>query len=289
MNIEVCMETIALLGLGLIGGSLALALRQANLAEHIAGYDADPETTRRARERGMITYGCATAAEAVGQADLVILATPIRAMPALLERIAPALKPGTLVTDTASTKQQVVQWATDLLPEHVVFVGGHPMAGRERSGIEAAESGLFAGCTYCLTPATETPQEAVVRLSDLITGLAAHPLVVDAQEHDRLVAGISHLPFVVSAALVRMLGQDEDWARMSALTASGYRDMSRLAAGSPTMHRDICGTNREAVGEWLDRLVLQLTEFRSLMVTADETLEHYFAQAKHVREGVYSV
>jgi prephenate dehydrogenase len=287
VKIEVCMERIALLGLGLIGGSLALALRQAGLAEHIAGYDADPETTRRARERGAITHGYATAEEAVGQADLVILATPIRAMPALLARIAPALKLGTLVTDTASTKQQVVQWATASLPEHVVFVGGHPMAGRERSGIEAAESGLFAGCTYCLTPAAQTPPEAVVRLSGILSRLAAHPLVLDAQEHDRLVAGISHLPFVVSAALVSILGQDEDWVRMSDLAASGYRDMSRLAAGSPIMHCDICRTNREAVVEWLDRLARHLAELRSLIATGDEALEHYFAQAKQVREGVY--
>jgi prephenate dehydrogenase len=194
---------------------------------------------------------------------------------------------GTLVTDTTSTKQQVVQWARDVLPAHVIFVGGHPMAGRECSGIEVAESGLFAGCTYCLTPTTETPRDAVARLSDLITGLAAHPLIVDAQEHDRLVAGISHLPFVVSAALVRMLGQDEDWARMSVLAAGGYRDMSRLTAGSPIMHRDICWTNGEAVGEWLDRLTSHLAELRSLMVTGEETLERYFAQAKQIRDDVY--
>jgi prephenate dehydrogenase len=287
VKIEVCMESIAVLGLGLIGGSLALALCEANLAKHIAGYDVDPETTRRTRELGAITHAYATAEEAAQQADLVIVATPIREIPALLERIAPALKPGTLVTDTASTKRQVVQWATDLLPEHVVFVGGHPMAGRERTGIEAAERGLFAGCTYCLTPTIDTPPEAVVRLSDLITGLAAHPLVMGAQEHDRLVAGISHLPFVVSAALVRTLGRDEDWARMSVLAASGYRDISRLAAGSPAMYHDICGTNREAIVHWLDRLAIQLAELRSLMVTSDETLEHYFAQAKDIRDGVY--
>ncbi|HEX6482827.1 MAG TPA: prephenate dehydrogenase/arogenate dehydrogenase family protein [Ktedonobacteraceae bacterium] len=281
------METIAVLGLGLIGGSLALALRQAHLAEHIAGYDVDPETTRQARERGAITQGYATAEEAIQQADLVIVATPIRAIPVLLAQIAPALKPGTLVTDTASTKQQVVQWATDVLPEHAVFVGGHPMAGRERSGIEAAERGLFAGCTYCLTPTKDTPSDAVTCLSDLITGLAAHPLIVEAQEHDRLVAGISHLPFVVSAALVRMLGQEERWPKMATLVAGGYRDMSRLAAGSPTMHRDMCGTNKEAIVHWLDRLVMQLAELRSLIVTGDDTLEHYFAQAKDIHDGRY--
>jgi prephenate dehydrogenase len=281
------MKRIAVLGLGLIGGSLALAFRQANLAEQIAGYDADPETTRRARERGVIMHECATAEEAVQQADLAILATPILALPELFKCIAPALTAGTLVTDVASTKAQVVEWADRFLPPHIVFLGGHPMTGRERSGIEAAESGLFAGCTYCLTPTAETPSDAVARMSGILARLAAHPLVLDPQRHDRLVAAISHLPFVLSAALVSMLGQEEGWPEMAMLVAGGYRDMSRLAAGSPTMHRDICRTNKEAIVHWVDRLVMQLAELRSLMVTSDETLEHYFAQAKHVRDGVY--
>ncbi|HZU66310.1 MAG TPA: prephenate dehydrogenase/arogenate dehydrogenase family protein [Ktedonobacteraceae bacterium] len=279
------MKRIAILGLGLIGGSLALAIRQANLVGQIAGYDAYPDAIRGAMERGAITHCAATAEEAVRQADVVILATPIGAMPALFERIAPALKPGTLVTDTASTKAQVIEWARRLLPAHAVFVGGHPMAGRECSGIEAADAGLFEGCTYCLTPAYDTPTAAVIQMSELVRGLAAQPLVLDAQEHDRLVAGVSHLPFVVSAALVRMLGQDEEWARMSQLAASGYRDMSRLAAGSPVMYRDICLTNREAIIDRIDALVMELASLRSLIATGDDTLEGYFAQSKEIRDG----
>ena len=282
------MENIAILGLGLIGGSLALALRQAHLTEHIAGYDIDPETTRHARERGAITQDCATVEEAVQGAELVILATPIRELPALLAQIAPTLKPGALVTDTASTKRQVVQWARAALPAHVVFVGGHPMAGSERSGIEAAEAALFTGCTYCLTPTSETPREAVDRLSELVTGLAAHALVLDAQEHDRLVAGISHLPFVLSAAMVHILGQAREWPQMAALVAGGYRDMSRLVAGSPLMHEDICRTNTGAIVHWLDRLIMHLAEIRSLLLTGDETIERYFVQAMVIREGIFN-
>lgn len=283
------MERIAVLGLGLIGGSLALALRQTNLAAQIAGYDASLDATRCAMERNAITHVCGTAEEAVQQADTVILATPIRAIPELLMRIAPALKPGALVTDTASTKVQVVEWARTLLPTHVVFVGGHPMAGRESSGIDAAEAGLFEGCTYCLTPTAQTQPDAVTRLREFVTRLAAHPLLLDAQEHDLLVAGISHLPFVVSSALVRMLGQDENWSEMAKLAASGYRDISRLAAGSPAMYRDICSTNKEAIINWLDTLVMQLAELRSLIANGDDSLENYFAQAKHVRNEVYNL
>src|SRR5215469_11154342 len=144
------MKKIAVLGLGLIGGSLGLALHQADVAEHICGFDHNQDTTYHAWEIGAITEMSDTAEKAVQQADMVILATPILVMPELLERIAPHLKHGVLVTDTASTKVQILNWAKTLLPTHITFVGGHPMAGRERSGIQAAEVGLFDGCTYCL-------------------------------------------------------------------------------------------------------------------------------------------
>ncbi|HLH63306.1 MAG TPA: prephenate dehydrogenase/arogenate dehydrogenase family protein [Ktedonobacteraceae bacterium] len=280
------MKRIAILGLGLVGGSLALAIRRANLAEQITGYDAYYDAIRRAMERGAITHCAATAEEAVRQVDVVIVATPIGAIPALFQCIAPALKPGTLVTDTASTKAQVIEWARRLLPEHAVFVGGHPMAGRERSGIEAADAGLVEGCMYCLTPAHDTPQDAVEQLSGLVRGLAAQPFVLDGWEHDRLVAGISHLPFVVSAALVRMLGQDEEWARMSQLAASGYRDMSRLAAGSPVMYQDICLTNKQAIIDRIDALVTELASLRLLIAAGDDALEGYFARSKDIRDGL---
>src|SRR5947199_8757899 len=150
------MEKIAVLGLGLIGGSLGLALHRAGVAKHISCYDSNHDATYQAWELGAITEICNTAEKAVQQADMVILATPILAMPELLEHIAPELKRGVLVTDTASTKVQILNWAKTLLPAHVKFVGGHPMAGRELSGIQAAEEGLSEGCTYCLTPDGET-------------------------------------------------------------------------------------------------------------------------------------
>jgi prephenate dehydrogenase len=281
------MEKIAVLGLGLIGGSLALALHQASLAKQIAGYDADPAITRLALKREAITQMCTTVEEAVQRADMVVLATPILALPELFELIAPVLKPGALVTDTASTKAQVLTWAKTLLPPDAVFVGGHPMAGREHSGIEAAEVGLFDGCIYCLTPTAQTPSDAIALLSEVVMRLGAHPLALDAEQHDRLVAGISHLPFVLSTVLVQTLGRREDWPVMAMLAASGFRDMSRLAAGSSTMYRDICLTNREAILSWLDALTQQLENVRSLIATSDTSLEPYFVQARQVRNAVY--
>jgi len=282
------MEKIAVLGLGLIGGSLGLALRKAGVAKNIAGYDSNPDVTRHALARGAITHLYHTGEEAVQQADMVVLATPILALPALLERIAPVLKPGALVTDTASTKAQVLTWAQTLLPANVVFVGGHPMAGREHSGIEAAEEKLFEGCSYCLTPTMETPPEAIAHLSAIVMRLGARPFVLDAERHDRLVAGISHLPFLLSSTLVQVLAREEDWPEMMNLAAGGFRDMSRLAAGSPTMYRDICLTNKQAILSWLDALAWQLERVRSLIAISDDALEPYFAQAKQVREAAYN-
>ena len=282
------MKKIAVLGLGLIGGSLGLALHQASVTKHISGYDSNPDATYQAWELGAITEICNTAEKAVQQADMVILATPILAMPELLERIAPELKRGVLVTDTASTKVQILNWAKTLLPAHVMFVGGHPMAGRELSGIEAAEAGLFEGCAYCLIPAAQASSEGVVQLSEIVMRLGAHPLVLDVDRHDRLVAGISHLPFVLSSALVQCLSKEEDWRELTTLAAGGFRDTSRLAAGSPTMYRDICVTNKVEILNWLDALALELDNIRSLIARDDENLETYFAQAKQLRETAFN-
>lgn len=279
------MEKIAVLGLGLIGGSLALALRAVGLAEQVAGFDAEPIVTRYAMERGAISQVCATPEEAARDADVVVLATPVLAMRGLLARIAPVLKRGALVTDTASTKASVVAWAEALLPPHVAFVGGHPMAGREASGIEAADAHLFDGCAYCLTPTIGVDSESMLMLSEIVERLGAHPVTLDAEQHDRYVAGISHLPFVLSTALVQALGESQDWLEMARLAASGYRDMSRLAAGSPAMYRDICLTNKESILDWLDALTAQLGVVRMHIANGDEDLLAYFTRAREVRKA----
>ncbi len=282
------MKKIAVLGLGLIGGSLGLALQRADIAKQISGYDINQDATYQAREIGAITEICDTAENAVEEADMVILATPILAMRELLGRIAPRLKPGVLVTDTASTKVQILSWFKTLLPSHVMFVGGHPMAGSELSGIKAAEERLFEGCAYCLVPRGQGLSEGVEQLSEIVKQLGAHPLILDADRHDRLVAGISHLPFMLSSALVQCLSKQENWKELTNLAAGGFRDMSRLAAGSPTMYRDICVTNKEEILIWLDALASELATIRSLLTRDDEVLESYFAQAKQLRKTVFN-
>ncbi|MGZ6367187.1 MAG: prephenate dehydrogenase [Ktedonobacteraceae bacterium] len=282
------MEKLAVLGLGLIGGSLGLALQRAGVAKHISGYDSNRSSTYHAWKMGAITEICDKAENAVEEADMVILATPILAMRELLERIAPRLKHGVLVTDTASTKVQILNWAISSLPAHVMFVGGHPMAGRELSGIKAADAGLFEGCAYCLIPAGHGSTEGLGHLSEIVMKFGAHPLILDADRHDRLVAGISHLPFVLSSVLVQCLRKKENWGELTSLAAGGFRDMSRLAAGSPTMYRDICITNKEEVLIWIDALASELDNIRSLISQDDEVLESYFTQAKQLRETAFS-
>jgi prephenate dehydrogenase len=282
------MEKLAVLGLGLIGGSLGLALQQGGVAKHISGYDSNQSSTYQAWKIGAITEICDKAENAVEEADMVILATPILAMRELFERIAPRLKRGVLITDTASTKVQILNWAQTFLPEYVIFVGGHPMAGREFSGIKAAEVGLFEGCAYCLIPAGHSSSEGVAQLSEIVMRIGAHPLVLNADRHDRLVAGISHLPFVLSSALVQCLSKEEDWRELTTLAAGGFRDMSRLAAGSPTMYRDICVTNKEEILKCLDAMASELDNIRALITRDDEVLEPYFTQAKQLRETAFS-
>src|ERR671915_995915 len=179
------------------------------------------------------------------------------------------LKAGAVVTDVGSTKAQVLGWADEVLPRTVSFVGGHPLAGKAQS-IEAAEADLFKGATWCVCPSVRAEEDAIRNVLGLIAATEAEPFFVDPTEHDAFVAGISHLPFVLSAALMRAVSADPSWRDMRTLTAGGFRDVSRLAAGSPAMHRDILLTNRDAVGRWIDAVVGTLGEVRQTLASGDE-------------------
>ena len=199
MPVETGISRIAIIGLGLIGGSLGLALKQARGAElELVGYARRPETRDKAFQRRAVDRVENSLTAAVEQTDLIILATPIMATREVLQQLGNCLSTACIVTDTASTKARVMEWAKEYLPPVVSFVGGHPMAGKELSGIEAAEAALFSRCTYCLTPEETTPPEAIEAVAGLARQVGATPLVIDASEHDNLVAGISHLPFLLS-------------------------------------------------------------------------------------------
>ncbi len=276
-------QHVAIIGMGLIGGSIGLALRKKRAAVKVIGYDPAGGVCDRACRIGAIDQCYGTLEDTVRGAELVILATPVGAMQRLLQELAPVLSPGTVVTDVASTKAQVISWAEELLPENVAFVGGHPMAGREVSGIDAADATLFHERIYCLTPTARTCPAAVSKVCSLVEILGARVRFLDAPAHDEQVAAISHLPFLASVALMNTVAEDGTWHDAALLAASGFRDASRLAAGSPEMYRDICLTNSPAIVGWLDKYIESLQVLREHVAEHDGQIGEVFELAQERR------
>jgi prephenate dehydrogenase len=275
---------VALIGLGLIGGSIGLALHKAKAAQEVVGYDLGKGVSDRARKVGAIDQAYSTLADAVRGAELVVLATPVGTMRALLQNLATCVTPGAVVTDVASTKAQVISWAEEFLPPSVSFVGGHPMTGKEQSGVEAADASLFQNRIYCLTPTARTRPAAINKVSAFVEAIGARVRFLEPAEHDGQVAGVSHLPFIASIALVNTVTANPSWGDASLLAANGFRDMSRLAGGSPEMYRDICLTNSEAITYWLDEYITTLRTIRNSIAEHDKNLAETFANAQELRQ-----
>jgi len=220
--------------------------------------------------RGFIHWGTCDLARGVRQADLIVLATPVRTILELLPRMGSFAPAGSLLMDLGSTKAEIVK-AMEALPSHLQAVGGHPMCGKETSGIEAAEANLYEGATFVLTPLGRTNSEALKLAQELVRAVGARPLLMDAQRHDRLVAVVSHLPYLLSVGLVAAAEEvaAED-GLVWALAASGFRDTSRLAASNVTMMLDVLLTNRQAIGEMLSRFAYQLNALAHLLEADDE-------------------
>ncbi len=281
------MARIAIIGLGLIGGSLGLALKRSSLRDaEIVGFARSRHTRDEARKLGAIDQAASSAAQAVRDAAVVIIATPISVVPDVMEEIAPSLSDSAIVTDAASTKKQVMRWAEELLPAEVSFVGGHPMAGKEETGIEAAEAGLFDGKPYCIVPSVHAKETAVNTVIGLAELIGATPIFLDAEEHDSYVGAVSHLPLVASTALFSLVHDSTAWPEMAQLASSGFRDVTRLASGSPEMSEDVCRTNEENVVHWIDRMIVELRKYRELIKgNDDEALFQAFARAKRDRDA----
>jgi prephenate dehydrogenase len=240
--------TAAVLGVGLIGASFALAAKAAGLVDRVIGVARREETRRIALDRGAADEVTDDPVAAVAEADLVYLSVPVGVMDDMLAAMAPALRAGTLITDAASVKAHVCRAAEAVLPPTVAFVGGHPMAGSERSGPEAAREHLFRGHAYFLVPTSLGGDEALAKVACLVDAIGGVPSVVDASLHDHLVAATSHLPHAVAMALslaVAELVPDHD-ARVR-FTGSGLRDTTRIAASSPEVWRDIFLANAAEV------------------------------------------
>jgi prephenate dehydrogenase len=261
---------IAIVGLGLMGGSLAGAL--CGRCRAVIGVDRSAEAVKTAMARGWIKGGATDWDAGVRDADVVILATPVRVILRLLTEIAghAIVRPGCLLMDIGSTKVQITT-AMAKLPSHIQTLGGHPMCGKEVAGIAAAESSLYQGQTFVLTPLSRTSQDALALGRALVEAVGARPLLLDPQRHDQLVATASHLPYLLACALVGTAKQRAEVdATVWDVVASGFRDTSRLAASDVTMMLDILLTNREAVLDVLDTYELEIRVFTDMLRSGDE-------------------
>src|SRR5215469_5231148 len=283
VHAPVKLQHMAILGLGLMGASLGLAVRA--IGRNVIGFDQDPGVTERALACGAIDVSARSAQDAVAEAELVVLAAPVLAIRDLLEEVRYALPPGALVTDLGSVKSPVVGWADTYLPEPDLFVGGHPMTGREQSGVDAALPDLYAGCVWCLTPTTGTASWAVRSVAGLVHKLGARPYVLDTGQHDAVVALASHLPLIAATALMLTASHSTTWPSAQALTAGGFCDTTRVASSSPRVARDICLTNRQAILDVLDEYQETLIRLRQQIAAGDRAgIEQSFQLARQERE-----
>jgi len=280
-------QRMAVAGVGLIGGSLALAARAVGLCAEVVGIGRRPERLARAVELGVVDRWTTEPAEGAAGADLVVLAVPLGAMRALMEALAPGLGPEAVVTDVGSAKAAVVTDARLTLGAAFPrFVPGHPIAGTERSGVEAAFAGLFRGHRVILTPVAETEAGALGRVRALWEALGATVVEMDPSRHDRILAATSHLPHLLAYALVDLLAGLDEREEIFANAAGGFRDFTRIASSDPVMWRDICLANREALVAMLDRYGEALAALRAAVEAGDgAALESLFARAKAARDA----
>ncbi|QGG47733.1 prephenate dehydrogenase [Heliorestis convoluta] len=260
-------QRIAIIGMGLIGGSMGMALRQGNMATEVVGCDRNEESLALALTTQAAHRVEKEIARAVEGADLIILATPVRTYPKILDAMKKHLEPGAIVTDVGSTKSWVVQELESMLGEKNPFVGGHPMAGSEKKGIEGADRYLLENAVYVLTPSERTDRNALKKVEKMVQSLGARTLELSPEEHDTMVAMVSHLPHMVAVALVDTLGEvTKTQPEVTMLAAGGFRDTTRIAAGDPQMWFDIACTNRKHLVEKIEHFQRLLTQLKDEII-----------------------
>jgi len=270
---------VTIVGLGLIGGSLGMAIKRKRLAHEVVGYSRKPSTLAQAKRRRAIDRGSTSLAEAVGEAELIVLAVPVDAMVPLARRLRPTLKPGAILTDVGSSKAQLVRHLEAVMPKGTAFVGAHPLAGSEQRGIAAACPKLFDGSRCIITRTRRTDPKALRRVAQFWTPLVQRVEIMDPARHDALLAAVSHLPHVVAFALMHATSPD-------ALTVAprSFLDATRVAKSEPELWNAVLLSNRDAVVKSIDRLDRQLARIRRLVARADRPeLHRVLQQAQHIR------
>lgn len=282
------MSKIAVLGVGLIGGSLALCFK-GKPGMTVTGYSPNPQSVEKYKRSGVVDEATTSLEQAIDQADIIFMCGPVGVLESQLTQImALPLKEGCIVTDVGSTKLSLVRTAERLRRDGVYFIGGHPMAGKEKSGVEAATSRLFENAVYVLTPASDVPEEQVDRLAGLLELTRAQIVRLDAALHDKIVGAISHLPHIIAVALVNQISRydaNNEWYKQ--LAAGGFRDITRIASADPVIWRDILLHNREIVLRLLEDWKQGMTEIQTLIEQSDgEGIAAAFARAGQFRSAI---
>lgn len=278
---------VSIIGVGLIGGSIALAMRRLKLANEIIGLGRRIENLKQAKKLKIIDAWSLKPKEAVRNAELIILATPMRAMPELVKSIAQDFKPGAILTDVGSTKLKMIEKILPLLDEKVDFVPAHPIAGREKTGAKYADAELFKNRWTIITPTQRSSKKGVLRIKRLWLALGAKVEVMSPKDHDEILAYISHLPHIVAYGLVSAIWNKEQALPVLRFSAGGFKDFIRIAGSSPEMWRDICLENKDMIINALNQYQNQLEELKKMMVKEDgKGLEKVFSKSRQVKEKV---
>lgn len=281
-------QKVAIIGLGLLGGSVGLAIKERAGAIVTTGYDRDADVRARAAERGLAGTVCETAADAVSGADLVILCVPVGAMEAAAGELAPHLKPGAIISDVGSSKESVANALGRALPGHTI-IPAHPVAGTEQSGPEAGFASLFVNRWCILTPPEGVEEAAVAALSDFWTKLGARVELMNAGHHDLVLAVTSHIPHLIAYTIVGTASDLEEVTRSEVIkySAGGFRDFTRIAASDPVMWRDVFLNNKDAVLEVLGRFSEDLSSLQRAIRSGDgDTLHDLFTRTRAIRREV---
>lgn len=282
-------ERVALIGLGLIASSMYWAMKRGDLAGEVTGYARSSETRATAREIGLCDRVCDTLAEAVKDADLVVLCVPVGVMGDVAQQVAPHLKPGCTVTDVGSVKQDVIARVAPHLPDEVQFIAGHPLAGTEHSGPRSGFAELFDNRWHLLIPTEDTDPTALAQLRRLWEGMGANVEEMDAEHHDLVLAVTSHAPHLIAYTMV---GVADDLGRVTdgeviKYSAAGFRDFTRIAASDPTMWRDVFLSNKDATLEILGRFTEELFALQRAIRQGDgDHLFDYFTRTRAIRRGI---
>lgn len=276
---------ILLFGVGLIGGSLSLALRKSGYTGKITGIDRNEKALARAKELGLIDEAASSATEAAGEADLILLAAPVAQTGAILASIKPCLQETTIITDVGSTKSDVVTAAYQALGDKVgCFIPAHPIAGRELNGPDAAVDDLFSGKKLVITPLPENAGKDIEKVARMWMQCQAIIHFLSPEDHDNVFAMVSHLPHLLSYALVDQVARHSNAELMFEYAASGFRDFTRIAGSSPEMWRDISMANKKQLLEELDRYLAELGQLRSMLASGDAAgVESIYANAQQAR------